>query len=75
VDLRVHHGGHPNWVQDAVAQVSANQSIGPSQLGAPVDAASIEIFFNQHSPLLYSYENGDLKWMERFRLHLHYDCP
>ncbi|NP_001306681.1 Cellulose synthase A catalytic subunit 9 [UDP-forming] [Zea mays] len=27
---------------------------------------SVEIFFSRHSPLLYGYKNGNLKWLERF---------
>ncbi|KAK9947319.1 hypothetical protein M0R45_002950 [Rubus argutus] len=27
---------------------------------------SIEIFFSRHSPLLYGYKGGKLKWLERF---------
>jgi hypothetical protein len=27
---------------------------------------SVEIFFIRHSPLLYGYKNGNLKWLERF---------
>ncbi|KAF7065667.1 hypothetical protein CFC21_071748 [Triticum aestivum] len=27
---------------------------------------SVEIFFSRHSPLLYGYKGGNLKWLERF---------
>ncbi|XP_078150681.1 cellulose synthase family protein [Carex rostrata] len=27
---------------------------------------SVEIFFSRHSPLLYGYKEGQLKWLERF---------
>lgn len=27
---------------------------------------SVEIFFSNHSPLIYGYKNGNLKWLERF---------
>ncbi|XP_071706841.1 cellulose synthase A catalytic subunit 7 [UDP-forming] [Rutidosis leptorrhynchoides] len=27
---------------------------------------SVEIFFSRHSPLLYGYNGGNLKWLERF---------
>ncbi|PNT64610.1 cellulose synthase A catalytic subunit 9 [UDP-forming] [Brachypodium distachyon] len=27
---------------------------------------SVEIFFSRHSPLLYGYKHGNLKWLERF---------
>ncbi|CAI0394651.1 unnamed protein product [Linum tenue] len=27
---------------------------------------SVEIFFSRHSPLLYGYKDGNLKWLERF---------
>lgn len=27
---------------------------------------SVEIFFSHHSPLIYGYKNGNLKWLERF---------
>jgi cellulose synthase A len=27
---------------------------------------SVEIFFSRHSPMLYGYKEGKLKWLERF---------
>jgi len=90
VDLRVDHGGHPDGVQDALPRVAlgvlhaeaggvqgvgADQSIRPSQPGAPVGAGVRRDLLQPPQPTAVRLQERQPQVAGALRLHQHHHLP
>ncbi|KAG2635107.1 hypothetical protein PVAP13_2NG336042 [Panicum virgatum] len=90
VDLRVHHGGHPDGVQDALPRVAlrllhaeaggvqgvgAHQPLRPPQPGAPVGAGVRRDLLQPPQPAAVRLQERQPQVARALRLHQHHHLP